>query len=161
MAMVAVFGLLLAAGCAAAADTAGSHVEADVVFSTEMITHHEQTIQLAEVAADRGNGSYVRELSKKLIAEEQADITMMSSWLQSWQEPVPAPPATTMGDELPKGADFDRQWLKELSGHLEHGIHMAETVRTTGKHGPTLELAAKIRTGQQAELAEIAKQLAE
>ncbi|MFC4116626.1 DUF305 domain-containing protein [Nonomuraea zeae] len=130
-----------------------------MTFSKDMITHHEQTIQLAEVGADRGTTSYVRELSKKLIAEEQADITMMSSWLQSWQEPVPVPPAETMGADLPKGPDFDRQWLKALAGHLEHGVHMAEAVSKAGKHGPTLELAGKIRSGQQAELAEIAKHM--
>ncbi|WP_433437120.1 DUF305 domain-containing protein [Nonomuraea sp. CA-141351] len=153
---MALLGLVLAAGCAAAADTSVDHVQADVVFSQEMITHHQQTIQLAEVAAERGKSSYVRDLSKKLIAEEKADIEMMSSWLRSWKEPLPPEPTTQMGSELKAGPDFDRQWLKELTGHLEHGVQMAEAVSKAGKHGPTLELAGKVVQAQKAELADIA-----
>jgi uncharacterized protein (DUF305 family) len=160
MALVALLGLLVTAGCAAAADTSVDHVQADVVFSQVMVTHHRQTVQLAEVAAERGDSSYVRELSKKLIAEENKDIDMMASWLQSWEEPVPPLPTGTMGAELPKGSAFDRQWLKALSEHLEHGIHMAETVKKAGRHGPTLELANQIIRAQNAELAEIAIRLA-
>lgn len=65
-----------------------------------------------------------------------------------------------VGAELKAGSGFDKQWLTALSGHLEHGVHMAETARKTGKHGPTLELAAQIIKNQNAELAEIAKRLA-
>jgi uncharacterized protein (DUF305 family) len=158
--IVAMLALLLATGCAAAADSEATYAEADVSFNHEMITHHHQTIQLAEVGAERGGSSYVRELSKELIAKEQADIKMMASWLQSWEKPVPAAPAASMGAELKAGSGFDKQWLTALSGHLEHGVHMAGTVRKTGKHGPTLELAAQIIKNQNAELAEIAKRLA-
>ncbi|GAA3245083.1 DUF305 domain-containing protein [Nonomuraea helvata] len=158
---MALLGLVLAAGCAAAADTSSDtsvdHVKVDVVFSQEMIAHHQQTIQLAEVAAERGRSSYVRELAKKLIPEEKADIEMMSSWLRSWREPLPPEPTTRMGSELKAGAEFDRQWLKELSGHLEHGVMMAEEVRKAGRHGPTLELADKVVQAQKAELADIAE----
>lgn len=156
---MALLGLLFATGCAAAAETTAAHAQADATFSQEMITHHRQTIQLAEVAAQRGKSSYVRELSRKLIAAEQADIDMMASWLQSWQEPVPAPPDTTMGAELKAGPGFDEQWLGQLSEHLQHGVHMAETVRKAGKHGPTLDLADKIISNQNTELTEIAKHM--
>lgn len=149
-------GLLGAAGCAERADTSVDHVDADVVFNQEMITHHQQTIRLAEVAAERGESSYVRDLSKKLIAEEKADIAMMSSWLRSWREPVPPEPATQPGADLPAGPGFDRKWLATLSGHLEHGVHMAETVKKAGRHGPTLELADAIIKAQRAELADVA-----
>lgn len=149
---------MLASGCAASADSTATHVQADVVFSQEMITHHQQTIQLAEVGAKSGKSAYVRDLSTKLIAEEKADIDMMSSWLQSWQQPVPPDPTAQMGSELKAGSGFDKEWLSALSGHLEHGLMMAETVKKAGKHGPTLELADKIITAQKAELAEIAKQ---
>ncbi|MGV9383152.1 DUF305 domain-containing protein [Nonomuraea sp. NPDC003707] len=156
---MALLGLVLAAGCAASADsTSTTHDQADVVFSQEMITHHQQTIQLAEVAAKSGKSPYVRDLSTKLIAEEKADIDMMSSWLQSWKETVPPEPTDRMGADMKAGSGFDKEWLSALSGHLEHGVMMAETVKKSGKHGPTLELADKIIKAQKAELAEIAKQ---
>ncbi|MFB4262132.1 DUF305 domain-containing protein [Nonomuraea sp. GTA35] len=159
-AIVAMLGLLLAAGCAAAAETEKAYAQADVTFNQEMITHHQQTIQLAEAAAGRAGSAYVRDLAGKLIPAERADIAMMESWLRSWNETVPVKPVAAMGADLPEGDGFDRAWLKALSEHLHHGVMMAETVRTSGRHGPTLELAGKIIQVQNAELKEIGERLA-
>nr|SBO97922.1 putative lipoprotein [Nonomuraea gerenzanensis] len=156
---MALLGLLLAAGCAAAAETEKTYVQADVVFNQEMITHHQQTIQLAEAADGRAGSSYVRELAGKLIPEERADIAMMESWLRSWNEAVPVKAAAGTGKDLPEGDGFDRAWLTALSEHLHHGVMMAETVRKSGRHGPTLELAEKIIEVQNAELKEITGRL--
>ncbi|GAA4950132.1 hypothetical protein GCM10023334_064280 [Nonomuraea thailandensis] len=157
---MALLGLLLAAGCAAAAETEKAYAQADVTFNQEMITHHQQTIQLAEAAAGRAGSSYVRDLAGKLIPEERADIAMMESWLRSWNETVPVKPVAAMGADLPEGDAFDGAWLRALSEHLHHGVMMAETVRKSGRHGPTLELAGKIIQVQNAELKEIGERLA-
>lgn len=160
--VLALLGLALMTGCAAAADTTADHVEADVTFSKDMIGHHQETIYLAKVGAERGGDSYVRDLSKKLLGAEQADIDMMASWLQSWQVAVPVTSADAMkaGAELAAGDDFDRKWLTTLSEHLKHGVHMAEQVKGAGRHGPTLELADRLIKEQNVQLAEIAKRLA-
>ncbi|MDP4505455.1 DUF305 domain-containing protein [Nonomuraea turcica] len=158
-AVVTLLGLLAVAGCAAAADTSAGYDQADVRFNQQMIIHHRQTIQLAELAADRSSSSYVRELSKKLIAAEQADIQKMSEWLKSWQQPVPAEEPSQEATELRAGPGFDRGWLTVLSRHLEHGIHMAKEVQTSGKHEPTRLLADRIVREQGEELATIADRL--
>ncbi|MER6943049.1 DUF305 domain-containing protein [Nonomuraea sp. NPDC000554] len=129
-------------------------------FNQDMITHHRQTIQLAELAADRSSSSYVRGLSKKLIAGEEADIQVMSTWLRSWQAPVPSEQDAKTGSELRAGPGFDRRWLTVLSKQFDHGIQMAEVVRAAGRHGPTLQLADRLITEQRAQLADITKQLA-
>ncbi|AQZ61223.1 putative lipoprotein [[Actinomadura] parvosata subsp. kistnae] len=153
-------GMLLATGCAAAAGTEKAYAQADVTFNQEMITHHQQTIQLAEAADGRAGSSYVRDLAARLVPEERADIAMMESWLRSWSEPVPMEPDAGVGAGLPRGDGFDRAWLTALSEHLHHGVMMAESVRKSGRHGPTLELAGKIIQVQNAELKEIGERLA-
>ncbi|WP_344475092.1 DUF305 domain-containing protein [Nonomuraea monospora] len=158
-AIMALLGLLLAAGCAAAAETEKAYAQADVTFNQEMITHHQQTIQLAEAASGRAGSAYVRELAGKLIPEERADIAMMESWLRSWNETVPVRQAAGSAADLPEGDGFDRAWLTALSEHLHHGVMMAETVRESGRHGPTLELAEKIIKVQNGELKEIGERL--
>lgn len=160
MAFVALLCLVATAGCAASAESSADHGQADVRFSQDMITHHRQTIRLAELAADRGGSAFVRELGKKLIPAERADIETMSAWLRSWQVPLPSEPVAKTDAELPAGAGFDRRWLAALSKHLEHGVQMAELVRSAGRHGPTLELAGRIITEQRAELADIAEHVA-
>lgn len=158
---VALLGLLAAvSGCSASADTSAGYNEADVRFSQQMIAHHRQTIHLAELASERGGSAYVRELSAKIIPGEQADIQKMSGWLKSWQQAVPAEEATEEGDQLRAGAGFDRGWLTMLSGHLEHGIHMAKEIQTKGEHAPTRQLADEIVHVQSDELAAITKRLA-
>lgn len=160
MVLVALVGLLSVAGCAAAAEPAEAYEQADVRFSQQMITHHRETIQLAELGAERGN-AYVKELSGKIIPAEQADIKTMSGWLTSWKEQIPAEAeAAKRGSELPAGSGFERGWLTLLSGHLEHGIHMAKEVQSTGKHQPTRSLADRIVREQGEQLAEIGKRLA-
>ncbi|SEG99920.1 Uncharacterized conserved protein, DUF305 family [Nonomuraea solani] len=155
----ALLGMVLMTGCAAAADTTVDHVQADVTFSKDMIGHHQETIRLAEAGAKQGGSAYVRDLSKKLIAAEQTDIDMMASWLQSWQVAVPVAGARAAGADIPAGDGFDEQWLKALSEHLKHGVHMSEQVKTEGEHGPTKEMAERLIKEQSAELAEIDKRL--
>ena len=82
--MIAFLGLLAAGACSASAETQAGYNQADVRFNQQMITHHRQTIQLAELAAERGGGDYVRKLAKEIIPNEQADIQKMSGWLTSW-----------------------------------------------------------------------------
>ncbi|MEV0629103.1 DUF305 domain-containing protein [Nonomuraea wenchangensis] len=148
----------LAAGCAAAGADPG-YSQADVRFNQQMITHHRETIHLAGLAVERGSGAYVRDLGAKLIPKEQADIKAMSDWLTSWDQPVPKEETSAAGAELKAGPGFDRGWLTLVSKHLEHGIHMAEEVRTGGVHGPTRELADRIVKSQTEEIAEIAGHL--
>ncbi|MEU8397568.1 DUF305 domain-containing protein [Nonomuraea sp. NPDC048892] len=160
MALIAFLGLLAAGACSASAETQAGYNQADVRFNQQMITHHRQTIQLAELAAERGGGDYVRKLAKEIIPNEQADIQKMSGWLTSWSESVPADEKTDEGAELKAGDGFDRGWLTLLKGHLEHGVHMAKEIQSTGEHAATRELADRIVTVQTEELSAIGKQLA-
>lgn len=159
----------LAGGCAASAAgapaTMAAYDQEDVQFSKDMITHHRQTIQLAELVAKHTETPYVRDLSKKLEADEQADIEKMSSWLKSWQVAVPPEDdkgvAKQVAQLTPKsGKAFDKLWLSLISQHLDHGVMMATAAQTGGKHGPTIEMATRLVTEQTAQIAEIKEQLA-
>lgn len=154
----------LAGGCAASAAESPAAMAAydqqDVAFSQEMITHHRQTIQLAELVAKRTDTPYVRELSQKLETNEKADIEKMSSWLKSWQVSVPAEDTKGVAQQVAQlssksGKAFDTLWLSLISQHLDHGVMMASSAQSGGKHGPTIEMAARLVTEQTAQIAEI------
>ncbi|WP_144070017.1 DUF305 domain-containing protein [Nonomuraea indica] len=179
--------LPLAAGCATASGESSpaartttavgaggtvGYLEEDVQFSLQMIPHHRQTIELAELSDGRTSNAYVRRLSEELIEDERADITLMTSWLTSWN--VSPPPEHAAGHDMPgmlgktqiaelrrrSGAPFDRMWLTLLAKHLDSGVQMAEAVQGKGMHGPTAELAGKIITNQRELIGEIVKQVA-
>ncbi|SNS41075.1 Uncharacterized conserved protein, DUF305 family [Streptosporangium subroseum] len=186
LAAVVLMSTTLIAGCSAAAEVspppagaaanaagAPTRVEADVRFSQEMITHHWQTIQLAELAADRSTDTYVRELAEKIKKGESADIELMSGWLRSWKVEVPARNDDAL-HEMPgmlsatqisslrrrSGADFDKLWLSVLGKHLGSGVQMAQIVVALGQHGPTGDLAKKMVDDQSAQISEITERLA-
>lgn len=164
------FGSVAAAAAPGGGETDG-YMEADVQFSERMIPHHRQTIALADLAAGRTSNPYILELSKKLITDEQTDITLMESWLRSWGMPEPPEDAVThdtpgmLGPtqlaelERRTGAEFDRMWLTALAKQLDSGIQMAEKVRVEGVHGPTAELSKQIIANQRALIDEIVQQV--
>ncbi|MFC7640366.1 DUF305 domain-containing protein [Streptosporangium lutulentum] len=161
------------AGAAAVVAGAPTRTDADVRFSQEMISHHRQTIQLAELAADRSTDTYVRELAEKIKQSESADIELMSGWLRSWKVEVPAGndhaahemPGMLSATQISSlkrrsGSDFDTLWLGVLGKHLGSGVQMAEIVVALGQHGPTGDLARKMAAEQRARISEITERLA-
>lgn len=156
----------------AAANVSESYNDADIRFSQEMIPHHQQTIQMAELVATRTSNEYVLEVSEHLIDDERTEIRQMSAWLKAWNKPIPEENAksthsmpgmlsqqqmSTMARQ--SGAEFDRTFLTLLSTHLGHGIVMVEAVQAKGTHKPTLDLAGKLINGQREQIAEIATHL--
>jgi uncharacterized protein (DUF305 family) len=176
--LAAIVGLttLVLAGCGASAQPAASdHNDADTAFSVQMIPHHGQTIQIADLVPDRASDDFVRQLAEHVKSEEQADIDLMSGWLRSWN--VPVPQSAHEGHDMPgmagmltsgdiealrvaRGADFDRKWLSTLANHLRSGVAMAQNVQNAGgAHQGTRQLAQKIITVQQQEIEEITKRV--
>ncbi|GAA2296959.1 hypothetical protein GCM10010149_51800 [Nonomuraea roseoviolacea subsp. roseoviolacea] len=188
VAVLAVLGFQLVAGCAAVsqarpaqpappaaaagAAAEGGHAESDVTFSQEMIAHHRMTIMLAEPAVERGGSAYVRDLARELIDGEKKDITQMTSWLRSWKAEVPE--ESHAGHDMPgmtsakdvealkglSGSAFDRAWLKALADHLDAGVKMAEVAQAMGKHAPTVKLARRLVEEQREQVAAIKEHLA-
>jgi uncharacterized protein (DUF305 family) len=157
---------------AAANVSSETYNDADVRFSQEMIPHHQQTIQMAELVSTRTSNEYVLTVSEHLIDDERTEIRQMSAWLKAWNKPIPEENAksthsmpgmlsqqqmATMARQ--SGDEFDRTWLTLLSTHLGHGIVMVENVQGKGRHQPTLDLAGKLINGQRQQIAEIATHL--
>jgi len=61
--------------------TAASGVEADRIFLTLMIAHHEGAIDMAEAVLDRTNNSIVRSFATAVIASQQSEIDLMTEML--------------------------------------------------------------------------------
>jgi uncharacterized protein (DUF305 family) len=159
----------LAGGCAAKASeqpvTMAAYDKEDVQFNKDMIVHHHQTIELAELVAKHTQTPYVRDLSQKLETSEKADIEQMSGWLRTWQINVPAEDKEGVAKQVAQlnaksGEAFDKLWLAAISDHLDHGIMMATSAQSGGKHLPTIELAQRLVTEQTAQVAEIKEKLA-
>ncbi|WP_328773907.1 DUF305 domain-containing protein [Streptomyces sp. NBC_00286] len=165
---------------ASASAKAGNHNDADVSFATDMIQHHRQAVEMADLAADRASSQEVEDLATKIKGAQDPEIKTMSGWLTSWGEEVPADMSGMeghdMGDmssdmpgmmssedmdrlEKASGAEFDKMFLEMMIKHHEGAVEMAETQKADGKYGPAVKLADDVITAQTAEIEQMNKML--
>ncbi|GAA2912326.1 DUF305 domain-containing protein [Streptosporangium fragile] len=160
----------MAGGTPTATATAGerpatSFNDADVTFAQMMIPHHEQAVEMAELAETRAADAEVRELAAKIKAAQDPEITTMTEWLTSWGKPA-TPEGGHAGHGMPgmmteddmaklqaaRGAEFDRLFCRLMIAHHEGAIEMARTEQEQGIDPRAKELAKTIETAQQAEI---------
>jgi uncharacterized protein (DUF305 family) len=154
-----------------AASAVGTFNDADVTFVQAMIPHHQQAVQMADMADGRAADAEVKQLAGNIQAAQQPEIDTMTGWLTAWGKPAPEP-HMSMGSgtghgSMPgmmtdadmaklmdaKGAAFDKQFLTMMIAHHEGAIEMAQTEVAQGSNPQAKALAQKIITDQQAEIA--------
>ena len=113
-----------------------------------MIPHHEQAIEMAEIAQDpaRQAGPEVLDLAARVKAAQDPEIATMTGWLTAWGQPVEMD--TSDGHDMSSmtgmmsaedmdamatmtGPDFDDMWLTMMIEHHQGAIEMATTEQTT------------------------------
>lgn len=178
--------LLALAGCGSN-DTNGSsgssvsHNQQDVTFATDMVPHHLQAVQMAEMAQTRASSTAVKTLADQIKAAQGPEIDTMSGWLKSWGEDVPDESMGGMdgmgsgsSDSMPgmmsdqvmsdlgaaTGDTFDQMWLESMIAHHEGAVQMAYTEIADGKDPDAVALAKSIKVAQTTEIATMKKLLA-
>ena len=158
-----------ASGSSAAALAVGFNQQ-DTTFASNMIQHHGQAVQMADLVASRSTDQKVIDLAAKIKAAQAPEIATMNSWLKSWGMPeVEDMSGMDMGGSMPgmmsaadladlaaaKGAEFDRMFLTMMVAHHEGAITMAKEQVTKGKNADAKALAGKVVADQSAEIAQI------
>ena len=158
-----VFACLLAlAGCSSdgpssggSGDTAGADFnDADVMFAQMMIPHHQQAIEMAELAESKSSNQQVLSLAADIKAAQQPEIETMQGWLAEWGV---SSDDMDMGEmehgggmmsdedmaalESASGAEAAPLFLEQMIAHHQGAIEMAETELANGKNADALALA--------------------
>lgn len=145
---------------------------ADIGFAQGMIAHHEQAIEMAEIALDpnAGASAEVVDLATRIKGAQDPEVQLMTGWLTAAGEPITMD--MSEGHDMSSmegmmtaeqmdalavltGAEFDRMWLQMMIAHHEGAISQSETVKALGANADVLALADRIITAQQAEIAEM------
>ncbi len=58
--------------------------EFDKTFLTEMITHHQGAIAMANLALTNASHQEIKDLAKAIISAQTTEIDQMKQWQQSW-----------------------------------------------------------------------------
>lgn len=152
--------------------------DADVTFAQQMIPHHQQAIQMAQMAGNHSQNPRIKDLARRIEAEQQPEIQTMTGWLQAWGKPVPTSnPPMTPHMPMPSmpmapmpgmasdqdmtqmmgmhGPEFDRMFLQMMTRHHQGAIDMARTEQAHGINPDAKQLAHNIETSQTAEIAQM------
>jgi uncharacterized protein (DUF305 family) len=146
--------------------------DADIEFAQGMIAHHEQAVEMAEIALDpnRQAGAEVIDLATRIQAAQEPEIEQMTEWLTAAGEPITMDmseghdmssmegmmTAEQMdGLATATGTEFDTMWLEMMIAHHEGAISQSQTVKASGSNSDVLALADLIITAQQGEIAEM------
>lgn len=152
--------------------TQGEFNEADVTFAQGMIPHHEQAIEMADIALDPtiGASEQVRDLATRIKGGQDPEIVLMTGWLTAWGQPMQmdmggghdmsSMEGMMSADEMDalgmmNGVDFDSMWLTMMIRHHEGAITMAQDVKDAGSNPDVVALADQVIAAQQAEIAEM------
>ncbi len=153
----------------------GAHNDADVAFATDMIPHHSQAVEMADMALTQASRREVVDLAQQIKAAQGPEIDTMKGWLESWGEEVPdedmgsmpgmdhgsddaTMPGMMTDEEMQRlgdaaGTDFDQLWLTMMIEHHQGAIEMAQTELADGENADVKALAQDIIDAQEAEIA--------
>ena len=158
----------------AAKDAVGFN-DSDLNFTQMMIPHHEQAIEMADIALDPlvGASDSVKAIATRIKNAQDSEVTKMKTFLTSWKERLT--PDSSMdhndmmsgmlsADDIKKlsslrGAEFDREWMNGMIEHHEGAIEMAKDVLKDGKDSAVKALANLVATVQDSEILEMKKLL--
>ena len=164
--------LFLCVGCSDRLVRASDFSNSDVMFAQMMIPHHEQALNMSELAIEISKNPDVISMAKRIQKEQSPEIEQMKLWLDDgtshhlghdMMEDFESSGRGMMGmlddgdfEELrnSQGIEFDRLFLKAMIAHHEGAIDMAEMI-VDSKNSEAAKLGKSIIDTQLAEINEM------
>ena len=145
---------------------------AEAGFARDMIVHHAQAVQMAEIVRGKTESEEIRTLAADIALTQQAQIGQMQGWLQVWDLPPTGtePAMSWMGhptegrmpgmaapeelDRLQRASpeEADVLFLQLMIPHHEAALPMAEAVLEETDREEVQQLAAAVAASQEAEI---------
>lgn len=172
---------LALAGCASS-DSRGAgrgFNDTDVDFSSDMIQHHAQALQMVDLTLGRKLDPEVARLTEQIRAAQAPEIEKMADWLQDWGKRVPPTSRdhahahaeehgrqSVMNADMPgmmsaermaalqkaSGREFQSMWLEMMIEHHEGAVEMARTEVEDGENAKAVALAKDIIGAQRKQI---------
>lgn len=150
--------ILLLSGCATSSQSNSEYSEADIAFAEMMIPHHEQAIQISELALLNTANPKVLQLAGQIKAAQSSEIELMKSWtgVKASAHTGHVMNGMLSQSELTdlreaKGSNFDLLFLQGMIRHHEGAIMMAQVIANS-INKDVANLSASIIKAQKMEI---------
>ena len=149
----------------------------DVGFLYDMIAHHEQAVELAQIELFGGESRDAMQFAEEILRFQSYEIGLMDQMLEAWghaREEAPATAMAWMGHAMPvaelpgmasqaeldrlrdaEGTDTDAVFLALMADHHAGGVGMAEAAAAEASDGDVRALAERIARAQRFEIEEL------
>jgi uncharacterized protein (DUF305 family) len=126
-----------------------TYTGADVMFLQMMIPHHQQAVDISDLAISRSKDTELVELAKKIRDGQAAEIIQMKNWLADAGDSSMMGHGMnhSMGDGMGgmlteselstltslSGSKFDAYWLRGMITHHEGALHMVTMIKDSNR----------------------------
>ncbi len=141
----------------------------EIMFAQGMIPHHQQAIDMSNMALKNGASAAIKKLAKEIISAQQKEISQLKYWLTATKSSMTMDHDMGMSGMLSKsdlaalkklkGAKFNAAFLKAMIEHHEGALEMLDLLERT-KNTEAKKIATEIAKGQLAEITFMKKLLA-
>jgi len=157
--LLAIISALVLTGCATSSQSGSEYSADDINFAEMMIPHHEQAIEMSEIALLNTTNPDVLQLAQEIKDAQGPEIELM----KSWDGVKVSTHAGHMMDGMlsdgelndlreAQGQEFDRLFLQGMIKHHEGAIVMAQDVAVS-MNKEVADLSAAIISAQELEIA--------
>jgi uncharacterized protein (DUF305 family) len=138
---------------------AGATITSEAGFIAAMVAHHQEAVDVASEAAQRGERDEVRALAAEIVVEGAAEIDRLRAWWTAWHPDEPPAAYAPMMRRLVglTPAEFDLVFFTDMVHHHETAVAMAEELLARGEGArPEVEgLARDVIRAQGEEVANL------
>ena len=129
--------------------TNSSLLGSDAMFFEMMIPHHQQAVDISDLAISRSKDTELVELAKKIRDGQAAEIIQMRNWLADAGDSSMTGHGMnhSMGDGMSgmltesdlstlnslSGSKFDAYWLRGMITHHEGALHMVTMIKDSNR----------------------------
>lgn len=134
---------------------------ADVMFMSMMIVHHDQAIEMAELAPNRTENRDVLRLAQNISEAQRGENRQMAEWLRQlgYERPEDGHRMAGMASDAEmaqlrnsSGESFDRLFARLMIAHHRGGIQMAQSFSERGRNPELIEMERQMIVTQQREI---------
>ena len=157
-------------GHGSSSSTNPNYTGADIMFLQMMIPHHQQAIDISNLAMKSSQDAELIELAKIIARDQAAEIKQMKAWLadagasEDMGHSMDGMGGMLNDDELAAlsaatGKEFDVLWLKGMTEHHDGAIHMTQMIEDA-ENADIKAFGTKVIKDQSEQIAQMKKMLA-
>ena len=157
-------------GHGSSSSTNPNYTGADIMFLQMMIPHHQQAIDISNLAMKASQDAELIELAKIIARDQAAEIKQMKAWLadagasEDMGHSMDGMGGLLNDDELAAlsaatGKEFDVLWLKGMTEHHDGAIHMTQMIEDA-ENADIKAFGTKVIKDQSEQIAQMKKMLA-